>query len=288
MTRPFQALSGRPAAGPAGTVPILMYHVLGTRSTPGFHRFTLHPDLFVAHLELLAGLGYRFLTVSRLAALRAAGHVCGRRDVVLTFDDGYADFHTYALPALARFNATATLYVTTGHIGRVADWTHGDHGTERRMLSWTQLAEVSAAGVEIGAHSHSHRELDLVRTDELPAEVTVPRAELADRLGVPVDSFAYPFGYHSPAVRAEVAAAGYRSACGVQDLMSRQDSDPLILPRRSVNADTDVAALRRLLTTPPTASSRCLAEVKRLAWQACRRSRPRHRLAAAAHAGGPP
>ena len=273
---------------PTPAVPILMYHVLGTRATPGFTRFTLHPDRFVDHLALLSELRYRFLTVSQLAALWAEGRTSDQRAVVLTFDDGYADFHTHALPALARYQATATLYVTTGHVGRVADWTHGDHGGERRMLSWTQLAEVADAGMEIGAHSQSHRELDMVGRTALRTELFDPRAELADRLGVPVDSFAYPFGYHSPAVRAEVAAAGYRSACGVQDMVSHPASDPLVLPRLSVNADTDVAALRRLLDRAPTASSRCLAEVKRLAWQACRRSRSHHRRAAATVRGGAP
>lgn len=269
-------------------VPILMYHVLGTRATPGFRRFTLHPDLFVGQLELLTGLGYRFLTVSELAALRATGRAVGQRAVVLTFDDGYADFHTYALPALTKFNATATLYVTTGHLDRVAHWTCGDDDGERRMLSWSQLADVVSAGVEIGAHSHTHPELDMVGPGELRREIAVPRAELADRLGVPVDSFAYPFGYHSPAVRAGVAAAGYRSACGVADMMSRASSDPLVLPRLSVDADTDDAALGRLLASTPTAGSRCLAEIKRLAWQSWRRSRPGHRLAAATvDAGGP-
>lgn len=269
-------------------VPILMYHVLGTRATPGFRRFTLHPDLFVAHLELLTGLGYRFLTVSGLAELRATGRTAGQRAVVLTFDDGYADFHTYALPALTKFNATATLYVTTGHLNGVARWTCGDDDAERRMLSWSQLEEAASAGIEIGAHSHTHPELDMVRPSELRREIAVPKAELADRLGVPVDSFAYPFGYHSPAVRAEVASAGFRSACGVADMMSRASSDPLVLPRLSVDADTDDAALERILATTPTAGSRCLAEAKRLAWQSWRRSRPRRRLATATvDAGGP-
>lgn len=272
----------------ADGVPILMYHVLGTRATPGFRRFTLHPDLFVAQLELLTDLGYRFLTVSELAALRASGRTAGRRAVVLTFDDGYADFHTYALPTLAKFNATATLYVTTGHLAGVARWTCGDDDGDRRMLSWSQLEDVASAGVEIGAHSRTHPELDMVGPAELRREIAVPKAELADRLGVPVDSFAYPFGYHSPAVRAEVAAAGFHSACCVADMMSRASSDPLVLPRLTVDADTDDAALERILASTPTPGSRCLAEAKRLAWQSWRRSRPRHRLAAATvDAGGP-
>ncbi len=276
-----------PTASGADVVPILMYHVLGTRSTPGFSRFTLHPDVFVAHLELLSDLGYQFLTVSELAARRAAGRTGGQPAVALTFDDGYADFHTYALPALAKFKATATLYVTTGHLDGIATWTKGDHDATRHMLSWTQLAEVASAGVEIGAHSRSHPELDRLRADELRTEVTDPRGELADRLGVPVDSFAYPFGYHSAAVRAEVAAAGYLSACGVQDMMTRQQSDPLTLPRLSMDADTDVDGLRRMLGGGPTMRSRCLAEVKRLAWQACRRCRPLLR-SASVRADGPP
>ncbi|MGH3437034.1 MAG: polysaccharide deacetylase family protein [Sciscionella sp.] len=255
-------------------VPILMYHALGTRAAPGFSRFTLHPRLFAKHMALLAHRGCRTLTVTQVMELRAQGAACPPGSVVLTFDDGYADFHDQALPVLNKYGFTATLYVTTGHVGGIATWTCADENGDRPMLSWSQLAEVTAAGIEIGAHSHTHPELDMLSPLEIREEVTRSRGELTDRLGVPVTSFAYPFGYFSRVVTEAVADAGFASACTVKELAWDPGSEFLTVPRLSVTGGTEVATLQRLLETVPTARSRQVAEAKRLLWQAWRR-RPR-------------
>ena len=114
------------------------------------------------------------------------------RPVVLTFDDGFADFHDRALPLLARYGFTATVFVTTGWI---ADSGAPDaaHRRPGRMLSWSQIAEAAATGVEIGAHSHGHPELDLLAAESLRRELDLqqgparaaPQAAGA-RPGVPV------------------------------------------------------------------------------------------------------
>jgi len=76
------------------------------------------------------------------------------------------------------------------------------------MLTWDELAEVAAAGVEIGNHSLIHHPLDVLPPDQLRAEVTRSHDELEQRLGVQVRSFAYPHGYNGGRVRDVVEAAG--------------------------------------------------------------------------------
>ena len=96
---------------------------------------------------------------------------------MLTFDDGYADFHRRAMPLLDAHGFTATLFVTTGW-EQDADMRRSAPG---RMLNHAQLAEAAAAGIEIGAHTRSHPQLDplpeqLVR-DELCASKRVARGQ---------------------------------------------------------------------------------------------------------------
>ena len=84
------------------------------------------------------------------------------RPVVLTFDDGFADFFTEALPILQLYNFTATLYVTTGFIGSTSCWMQREGESTRLMLTWDQVSAMSASDIECGGHSHWHRQLDIL------------------------------------------------------------------------------------------------------------------------------
>jgi len=70
---------------------------------------------------------------------------------------------------------------------------------------------------------------------------------VADAIGAPVVTFAYPHGYHDRAVREMVRAAGHQAACGVKHAMSALDDDRFGLARVIVEADTDLDRFARLL-----------------------------------------
>ncbi|MGH3321235.1 MAG: polysaccharide deacetylase family protein [Streptosporangiaceae bacterium] len=263
-------------------VPILMYHSVCREPgsvSPGFRPWTLHPARFAAHLTYLSQRGYRSLTVSELTATRRGGRAApDGKAVVLTFDDAYGDFHTEALPLLRRYGFTATLYVPTAYVGATSGWMRAEGEGDRALLTWSQLEEVAAAGVECGAHSHTHPELDRLPIPAIREEVTTSRRALRDRLGVPVCSFAYPYGEYDGRVRGAVAAAGYESACTMKRFASTERDDPLLLPRVSMTADTDVPALAALLETSGRPARRHALNAKQRAWVAWRRlSRPAHR-----------
>lgn len=260
-------------------VPILMYHSIGASTTPSYRRFAVDPAMFAQHLDFLAGAGYQTLTMSELADLRrkAAGPArLPARTVVLTFDDGFADFYTEALPALRRHGFTATLYVITGYVGGRSEWLAADGEGDRPILSWSQLREIAASGIECAAHSDTHPQLDALPTGLLRRELSRPKRVLEDRLQHAVRTFAYPFGYYSRRVRHLVEEAGYRSACTVHDLVATARDDLFAVPRLTVDGATDVAGLARLLgQPPPTALDRGIVAGKRLVWQGLRRHGPR-------------
>ena len=200
-------------------VPILMYHSISTSATPAFRRFTLHPVLFAAHMDYLAQQGYRTLTMSELTDLRrsAGGDAeVSPMSLVLTFDDGFTDFYTEALPVLRRHGFAATLYVITGYVGATSRWLEPEGEADRPILTWRQLREIAESGVECAAHSDTHPQLDDVPRQRARHELSRPKRVLEDRLQREVRSFAYPFGYYSRPVREMVEETGYSSAYKVR------------------------------------------------------------------------
>lgn len=132
------------------------------------------------------------------ASRRVLRRVIRARIVVsLTFDDGTAD-HLEAARLLSDRTLCGTFYVNSGRIGAPG------------RLDWSQLAEIAAAGHEVGGHTADH--VDLVRSapGEAARQVEEDRRLLIER-GHDVRSFAYPYGAHDDAARRVVADAGYTS-----------------------------------------------------------------------------
>jgi peptidoglycan/xylan/chitin deacetylase (PgdA/CDA1 family) len=201
------------------SVPILMYHSVS--DDPGGRRgapLTVTPRRFAEHIEYLSTEGFTSHSVRELvAALDGRGRL-GPKPVILTFDDAYSDFHPNALPVLSRHGFSATVYVTTAYIGSETNPLTGDRKHHRPTLTAAQLSELDAAGIECGAHSHTHPQLDDVPAARLREEVRQPKEVLENCLQTPVLTFAYPYGYHDQAAKEAVAAAGYAAACRVGNL----------------------------------------------------------------------
>jgi peptidoglycan/xylan/chitin deacetylase (PgdA/CDA1 family) len=250
-------------------VPILLYHSIAPHAPPGFKRFTLAPDLFAAHMSYLHDQDYTPMTVSQLVQMmREPGTQLPARPVVITFDDGLSDFYSDALPVLQRHGFAATLYVTTSFIGGVSGWLGRD---ARPMLAWPELGEISAGGIECGAHSHTHPQLDTLPIAAARDEIVRSKMILEHRLGRPVATFAYPHGYHGPAVRRLVLQAGYTSACAVKHARSATTDDRFALARIVIDADMGVMQFARLLAVEglPTAPRR--ERVQTTGWRIVRR-----------------
>lgn len=255
-------------------VPILIYHSISRNATSKFKPFTVPPTLFAEQMAYLHRHGFTPITVTRLVhALSQEGAALPERTVVLTFDDGFADFFTDAFPILKQYNFTATLYVPTAFINGTSRWLRREGEGTRSMLTWNQLSEITTFGIECGAHSHSHLQLDVLPLSAATHEIVQSKELLEQHLGLKVSSFAYPFGYHTAALQKEVQAAGYTSACAVKFALSSESTDPFALARLMVRPDTSVDAFAALLTGHSASIATTLyIRARTPVWQLIRRS----------------
>ncbi|MEU3188489.1 polysaccharide deacetylase family protein [Streptomyces sp. NPDC006923] len=220
-----------------------MYHAVAHRPAAATHALSVSPGAFAEQMELLGARGFTPVSTARLGDAWRTGAPLPDRPVLITFDDGYEGVHRYALPVLASLGFAATLFVSTGWLRGAYD----EGGAQDTMLDWEQVRELSAAGTEIGGHSHTHPQLDQLDNRRLGHEIRHCREILAAELGAPPVSFAYPYGYSSRRVRHAVRAAGFAQSLAVGNARARRSQGPYALERITVRRGTGTEEFGRLV-----------------------------------------
>ena len=212
--------------------PVLMLHALTSMIHTPWPSLGVPVTELADHLCALRKGGYQIVGMTEALDARAADPEA--RVVALTFDDGYIDLVTVGLNLLTSLGATGTLFVPTAHVGGAATWLGPRYDEAPPLMDWNQVRTVRDAGFEIGSHSATHPELDLLTADRVLAQVTESRAQLRSELGVSPTGFCYPHGYHNRQARSAVEAAGYRYAVEVGHTVPGVRHDRYRLPRLMV------------------------------------------------------
>jgi peptidoglycan/xylan/chitin deacetylase (PgdA/CDA1 family) len=220
-------------------VPVLMYHAFGERDEGD--RYVVSRRAFARQLALLRLLGYRGIRFEDFVEGLRESRLPPRREVVITIDDGYLDNLEIALPLLRRHHFPATVFLVTGRMGGVNDWTADGVLSRRPLLSWAQARQLDAAGVQLGAHTRTHPSLPAQSDEALMAEVAGSRSDLKADLGAPASTFAYPYGELDERAVAAVAGAGFDGACTVEPRLAGLDEDRLRVPRIEVRSTESLA-----------------------------------------------
>jgi peptidoglycan/xylan/chitin deacetylase (PgdA/CDA1 family) len=163
--------------------PILMYHRVDV-DRPGDavgRELTVSPEQFEAQLAYLQAHGMAAISMAQFEERLRKGLPLDRT-VVMTFDDGYANQYTYALPLLLHYGDSATFYIITGTLGRHAH------------LNWNELYAMRAAHMDIGAHGVSHDDLSKMNDSQQTFEIDGSIRTLEQGLRAPIDSYAFPSG----------------------------------------------------------------------------------------------
>jgi peptidoglycan/xylan/chitin deacetylase (PgdA/CDA1 family) len=221
-----------------------MYHLIGD-PPPG----APYPGLYVsaasfdAQMQALHDAGWHPITGAELGAALAADRPVPARSIVITFDDGYIDNYTTALPILQHYGFLATFSV----VARASI----------HMMTPDQLAALARAGMEIGNHTLNHRNVSRLHGLKLDQQIMGGadriEGELASRgLSCDLRTFVYPSGHVGPDAVSLLGRLGYTDAfTEVPGWAVIGQSDPLQLPRIRVSRSETLAMfLSRLGITP--------------------------------------
>ncbi|HTP00785.1 MAG TPA: polysaccharide deacetylase family protein [Anaerolineales bacterium] len=214
-------------------VPILLFHHIAV--SPIGSRYYVPPDKFEDMIKLLHDWGYQTITTSQLVDAIAKGASLPPRPILITFDDGNADNYTNAFPILKKYGFTGVLYVVVQFMN------------QPNYLTTDQILEMAKAGWEVGSHSETHR--SLIGSPEIQRyEIVQSRQDLQERLGVPILTFAYPFGGEDNAAGDYVHFAGYIAAMGASGFAWQQGNGNLfVLQRCEIKGSDDAKSMTRFL-----------------------------------------
>jgi peptidoglycan/xylan/chitin deacetylase (PgdA/CDA1 family) len=230
--------------------PILMYHSISNDKEPRGHAYygtATFPSVFAEHMRVIRDQGYSVIDLTALVTALDQGQI-PRHSVVLTFDDGLLDFYLNAFPVLNSYGFCATVFLPTGYIGdTVRHFKHYD------CMTWTQVRELHRAGVSFGSHTVTHPQLGRVNRMQQQNELRYSKSAIEDRLGVAVESFAYPFAFpehnrtFTRQLREDLEMCGYRN--GVCTAVGRATvaGDRLFLRRIPANSYDDMQLFRAKL-----------------------------------------
>ena len=224
------------------TLPVLAYHKVDTGFELGVNSIT--PQAFECQMKFLAEQGYTAITVDGLICAIASNSLFDNRpqsrdrqfyqfttseckhrqgyhsgllnlpprSILITFDDGYEDFYTYAYPILKKYGLTATVFVLAGYIGKLNTWDVRLRLKRARHLNQEQIQVLSSEGIGFGSHGMYHRFLTRCRLADAEVELQSSKSILEDLLNRPIYSFAYPYGSTNAKTVQRVKSADYRVA----------------------------------------------------------------------------
>jgi len=163
-----------------------------------------------------------------------AGGINGRKVNFITLDDGFQDNYEHAFPVLRRFGAPASIFLTVSYIGtdRLPTLTRTDFVP--RPLSWEQVEEMHARGIEFGSHTLTHPMLSTISLGEARREIAESKRVIEDKLGAPALFFCYPRGDFNAGVKNMVREEGYLAACTTVPGTNVGRTDPFALRRTYV------------------------------------------------------
>lgn len=246
---PHRSCSPLPPVHPTETtarLPILMYHRVATDGPAELARYRVSPQEFEAQLRSLKDHGYSTTTLEEWRTVREVKRPLPGKRVLLTFDDGCADFLDTAWPLLERYGFKATMFLPTDLIGDACRW-DAHLGEPARVMSWADLRGLHQAGVEFGSHTATHPLLTGLSPDEMAREALRSRTAIAEELGLSVTSIAYPFGASDRVVESTFGAAGYLFGLTCEHRSCEVNDRLLALPRIEVSGGLGLKEFGELL-----------------------------------------
>lgn len=205
-------------------IPILMYHYIrdyNNHNDKVGANLSVPPQVFNNQLEVLKQKGYTPITFNDVVNGKLP-----QKPIILTFDDGYADFYQNAFPILKQKNMTAVSYIITS-------FKNGNY------MSDDQIKEISVYGIEIGSHTIDHPDLSKTSEAKAEREINQSKKDLEALIGKSIVSFCYPAGKYNDQTIEITRKAGFKYAtttkAGIGEIRH-----PFELSRYRITSESDL------------------------------------------------
>ena len=216
---------------------ILMYHSIDTLKLEKLKGLRVSPKNFEKQLNYLAKKGYKSYTLSEIMKQKNS---LAQKSVVLTFDDGYKDNLTKALPILKKYGFKATIFVIINRFDN--DWSihrktkNAGIVDKIKKLSDEDIKVLLNSGlIEIGAHTLNHKNFKKLSKEEKEKEIIESKKILEEKFGIACKTFSYPFGIYSKGDDELVQKADFISAVTTENKKADLQKDNVfLLPRITV------------------------------------------------------
>ncbi|MBX7231102.1 MAG: polysaccharide deacetylase family protein [Bdellovibrionales bacterium] len=203
-------------------IPILMYHKIPEKKLNSRHRIFVEKSKFHWQLKGLRLLGFKSTNFSQLKQawfLEKSYKELPKKPILITFDDGYQDTLTNALPLLEQFGFQATLFLLADQKIANNQWDlqNDPHETPSPLLNAAERKKISSHSlIEIASHGLDHKHLGLLNKESILHQLEQSKKDLEKELNVSINCFAFPYG-DRPTEASTLAAQSYEFAVNTDE-----------------------------------------------------------------------
>lgn len=216
-------------------VPILMYHYVSELpdDADAYRRdLTVPPETFEEQLTYLDEAGYHPISLTDLYLHLTEGYPLPEKPVVLTFDDGYRDAYEVVFPSLLARGFTGTFFVLATPA----------HYESDAYLTWSQMREMSDAGMDIQAHGRDHVDLRDRAHEFLVYQILGIKEAIEFHTDQTPRFFCYPSGRWDEDVIEVLDSAGYWGAVTTEWGRTQTYEDRFTMPRLRVRGEASLGS----------------------------------------------
>lgn len=165
-------------------IPVLVYHSINNDKS----NLSLKIDNFEKQIKFLKKSGFKTVSFEEIDKNE-------KKQIIITFDDGYKDTCQFALPILKKYNFKATCFLVSNLIGKKNSWdSFRDDFISKNLMNTEDINEWIKNGMFIGSHSHNHTDLTKLNKFDLEKDLEFSKKTLEDKFGKEINNFCYPFG----------------------------------------------------------------------------------------------
>ena len=222
------------------SIPVLMYHSISSDN----NIISVSVTNFKKQMKLMSLLGYKGYSLNKINSKTS------KKKIIITFDDGYENIFTEAMPVLKKFNFSATCFIVNKKIGYFNDWDKNQKNfKKKKLMNKKQINTWINNGFEVGSHTMNHYNLKYLSNDQKKYQILKPKQFFKTNYGINIQSFSYPFGcYNEDCLK--ILKRNYKFA--VTTKRSRYNKgkfNPLEIPRVPVNSNTSIFKYFLKITT---------------------------------------